>query len=264
MAQKNLAITQRTLLQGLEKLSSGKKINHAYDDASGFLLATQLTFKINGVNAGTSNLQMAVDLMSTADSYTQTISEDLGKMQELATQSNNGLLTPAERQALQPEYSELVNEIQRLTTNASYNGRAILDGSLQNVTVQSGFSVADTVTANIGNFSTGATGLNIANTGISTQADAVNALAQISSAVQNVLSPNVAQIGAQSAGWLKSADAQDAYAINLTAARSSVMDADIAAETTDLTNSQVVNQFGMAALAQANSIKQYMLKIFGF
>lgn len=260
-AQRELDIAQRALYQTLEKLSSGKRINHSWQDAAGFLLGIQMGYQITGVQAGTNNLTMAVDLLNTADSFTRAIDADMNRMVELAYQAKNNLLTAQQRSALDNEFQELITEIQRLATNAVYNGRTLLDGSLIAVTVQTGYSASDFVQVSIDNMSTGALGL--AGLGVTTVALAQTAISTINSTVRNIFGPAVARIGAQAASWLKSIDAQDAYAQNLTAARSRITDADIAAETTNLTNYQVIVQSGIAALAQANAAQTLALGLIG-
>jgi flagellin len=263
-AQTNLAVKQRAMSTALERLSSGLRINHSSDDAAGFLLSLQMQFQIVGVDAGTNNLSMAIDLLNTADSYTRTISDDMTRMVDLASQAKNQLLTGNQRTALNFEFQELLDEIQRLTTNATYNGRTLLDGGLNGVTVQTGASNGDIVIVSIGTMTTGAVaGLGISMLSIGTFTAAMSAISMINSAVNIILSPNVASIGAQAAGWLKSVDAQQMYSTNLKAARSRIVDADIAVETTNMTNAQVVVQSGIAALAQANSAQTLALGLIG-
>jgi|GEM_PF-1999885 len=256
-AQRNLGIAQRSLGSALEKLSSGLRINHSYDDPSGFLYSVQMTFKIQGTEAGTNNLRMAVEVMNTADSYTRTIAENMERMGELGTQATNNLLTAQQRSAMQFEFNELIDEIQRLTVNAVYNGRTLLDGSMQGVTVQAGYSVADVISISINGLTIGTLG--IASLSLATIGGANQAITIVNSAAAFILSPAVAAIGAQAAGWLKSTDAQDAYTTNLRAARSRILDTDVAVETTNLTNAQVIVQSGIAALAQANSAQTLAL-----
>jgi len=258
-AQTNLGIVQRKLSTALERLSSGLRINHAADDAAGLLLSMQMQFQIGGVDAGTSNLRMAVDLLNTADSFTRTVSEDLERMNDLAYQARNGLLTSAQRSALNFEFVELIDEIERLTTNATYNNRVLLDGSLNAITVQTGYSAADVVTLSIMGMTIGANGLGISALTITSMPAAGSAISMIETASRAVLAPSVAAIGAQASGWMKSADGMEMYSTNLKAARSRILDADIAAETTNLTNAQVVVQSGIAALAQANAAQTLAL-----
>ena len=256
-AQTNLGIAQKGLNQALERLSSGLRINHAYDDPAGFLFSLQMSFTINGSAAGNNNLRMAIELMNTADSYSRTISENLSRMNELATQAHNALLTADQRAGLNYEFRELIGEIQRLAQNAVYNGKTLLDGSIIGSAVQAGFSVSDVVQISINSLTTAALG--IAALSISSMTAASSSIAAVNSAAVTILSPAVASLGAQAAGWMKSTEAQDFYLTNLRAARSRINDADIAAETTNLTNYQVIVQAGVAALAQSNSAQTLAL-----
>jgi flagellin len=262
-AQTNLGIVQRNLTQALEHLSSGLRINHAWEDPAGLLLATQMQFQITGVDAGVNNLNMAVDLLNTADSFTRTITENLTRMTDLAYQAKNGLLTTAQRTTLNSEFVELIDEIERLATNATYNGRVLLDGSLSAVSVQTGASAADAVTVSIPTLTIGGAGLGISALTITSMPAAQSAISMIETATRFTLAPAIAAIGAQSAGWLRSADAMSIYSTNLKAARSRIIDADIATETTKLTNAQVVVQSGIAALAQANAAQTLALGLIG-
>lgn len=262
-AQTNLGIVQQKLTTALEHLSSGLRINHAWEDPAGLLLSTQMQFNIVGVDAGTYNLRMSVDLLNTADSFTRTITENMQRMTDLAYQARNALLTTAQRQSLNFEFRELIDEIGRLTVNATYNGRVLLDGSLANVTIQVGVSAADTVTLSIPTLTIGANGLGISALTIGSMPAALSAISMLGTAASGVLSPAIAAIGAQAAGWSKSADAMEIYSTNLKAARSRIIDADIAVETTNLTNAQVVVQSGIAALAQANAAQTLALGLIG-
>lgn len=256
-AQQNLGIAQKGLNTALERLSSGLRINHSYDDPAGYLFALQMTFQIDSTNAGTNNLRMAIELMNTADSYTKTIGENLNRMSDLATQAHNALLTGDQRAMLNYEFVELRAEIQRLAQNATYNGRTLIDGAILGSTVQSGYSVSDFVQISINALTQGALGITALT--VSTMAGASAAITAINSAAVFVLAPAAAALGAQAAGWMKSTDAQDAYVTNLMSARSRVRDADVAAETTNLTNYQVIVQSGIAALAQANAAQTLAL-----
>jgi flagellin len=258
-AQTNLGIVQRKLSTALERLSSGLRINHAWDDPSGYLVSLQMQFQIDGVDTGTDNLKMAIDLLNTADSFTKTVSEDMERMDQLAFQAKNSLLTGAQRSALGYEFSNIVDEITRLTSNATYNGQTLLTGSLVGITIQTGFSAGDVIMMSIDTLTVQQLQLTLL--GISTVASAGSAIIIINSVVQNVLSPAIAGIGAQAAGWLKSTDAQEMYSTNLKSARSRIMDADIAQETTNLTNAQVIVQSGIAALSQANQAQTLALSL---
>ncbi len=263
VAQTNLAYSQRALTTALERLSSGAKINHAYDDPAGYLMAIQMHFQITGNDVGTNNLYMAVDALNTADSFLRVMQDDLQRMNELSYLAKNSLLTSDQRGTYNFEFLELVDEVNRLATNANYNGRVLMSGSLNGVTIQTGASATNVVTMSIATLTIGGSGLNISALTISTISAADSAIRSLATAVRTVLGPAIAALGAQASGWYRSTAAQESYSTNLKAARSRIYDADIAVETTNLTNAQVIVQSGIASLAQANSAATLALGLIG-
>lgn len=263
-AQTNLGIVQGKLTQALERLSSGLRINHAWEDPAGLLFSLQMQFQIVGVDAGNVNLSMAVDAMNTSDSFTRTIGDNLTRMTDLSFQAKNALLTTEQRSTLNFEFMELLEEVNRMAQNAEYNGKVLLNGSLLGVTVQTGYSAGNVVTLSIPCLTIGGSGLNISAMSIGGgMTYAQSAINQINSSVQTIFGPAIAAIGAQSAGWSRSVSAQEMYSANLKAARSRIIDADLAQETTNLTNAQVIVQSGIGALAQANAAQTLALGLLG-
>jgi len=260
-AQRHLGVAQRALNTTLERLASGKRINRAEDDPAGLLVSNRLTRSIQSWQAGSDNLSMGLDLLHTADSYTTIILEDLERLNELANSAYNGLLSDTERALLNKEFTQIIPEIQRLAANTKFLGQTLLAGNLQ-VSVQAGEGTGNVVTVQIGTLTTGGTGLNISALTVSTQAQASTSLGALSDAFTQMTSV-IAQIGAQAAAFTKSVDATDALVENLTAAQSRIMNADLAEETTNLTNSQIIVQSGISALVQANSAQTLALALLG-
>jgi flagellin len=263
VAQTNLTVSQKAMDQALTRLSSGARINTSADDPAGYIMALQMQFQITGTDVGTNNLNMAVDAMNTADGFLRVINTNLSRMLELAYLAKNDLMTPDQRALYNYEFLELVNEIDRLTLNANYNGKVLMNGSMNGVTVQTGASATDVVTLSIGILTIGTSGLYINTLGISTLSAANCTILQINSTTRGNLGPVLAAIGAQSAGWSRSIQAMESYSTNLKSAKSRIWDADIAAETTNLTNAQVIVQSGIAALAQANAAATMALGLIG-
>lgn len=262
-AQRNLDIAQRALTKALERLSSGIRINRAADDPAGFLVSILMDFQVKGVDVGTNNLLMAVDLLNTADAYVRTISENLTRMEELAFLAHNSLLSDAQRAAYNLEFQERIIEIQRLASNAAYMGKALLTGSLVGSIIQTGPSLVDVVTISIETLTTGACGLNISGLSISTMSSASQVIFTMPTTINTYFGPRIANIAAQASAWLSSSDAQKALLEALKAGKSRIWDADLAAETTNLTNAQVIVQSGIAALAQANAAQTLALGLIG-
>jgi len=258
-AQRYLNISQRSLNTALERLSSGKKINHASDDPAGMLLSTRFTRSIQAWETGANNLQMATDLLNTADSFSTIIREDVERLNELANQSLNGLLSDNERALLDEEFQAILPEINRLATNTKYLGLTIFSGALS-VEVKAGEGSTNVVTVSISGLST--TALQINGQSIGNQGAASTALSAIGAAF-SVLAGALAEIGAKASAFTKSMDATDALVENLAASKATIMNADLAKETTNLTNSQIVVQSGISALVQANSAQTLALSLLG-
>jgi flagellin len=258
VAQNHLGVAKDALSTALERISSGLRINHSADDPAGALFGMQMQFQIQGENVGSNNLNMAVDLLNTADSFIQAINSDLTTMASLADQARNALLTNDQRGSLNTEYFALASEINRIATNANYNQKALIDGTLLGVTIQTGFSAADVVTFSLPYALTTAN-LGITANSISQTGSAGAALSALNSALTAIIAPLIAQVGSLASSWASSVTATNAYTATLSAARARIMNADIAQETTNLTNSQVIVQSGIAALAQANSAQTLAL-----
>ncbi len=261
-AQRYLGIAQRGLNTTLERLASGKRINRAQDDAAGLLLATRLTRGIQAWNQGAENLRMGLDMLSTADSFSTIILEDLQRLNELANAALNGMLSDDERELLNKEFREIIPEIQRLAVNTKYLGQTLLAGNLT-VSIRAGEGVGNVVTVQIGALTYGAGGLQISGISIGTIADASGALSILSGTAFPQITSVMAQIGAQAAAFTKSVDATDALVENLTSARDRILLADLAEETTNLTNNQIVVQSGISALVQANAAQTLALALLG-
>ncbi|MBD3268622.1 MAG: hypothetical protein GF379_00365, partial [Candidatus Omnitrophica bacterium] len=234
-AQRYLGVSQRSLNTTLERLASGKRINNAQDDPAGLLLTTRFNRSITGWSQGAENLRMGLDLLSTADSFTTIILEDLNRLDELANESLNGLYSDEERALIDKEFQEIIPEIQRLATNTKYLGKTLLTGSLA-VSIQSGEGSGNVVTVQIGCLTTGGNGLNVDGLTISTQAQASAVLSVLNATSFNQINSVMAEIGAQASAFTKSVDATDALVENLSSARDRIYLADLAAETTNLTN----------------------------
>jgi flagellin len=145
VAQQNLSGTQNALSQAITRLSSGKRINSAADDAAGLAISTGMQTQINGLNQGVSNANDGVSMVQTASSGLTQITASLQRIRQLAVQASNGGLTDDNRAALQQEVSQQISEVNRIASQTQYNGKNILDGSAGNVSFQVGANVGQTV-----------------------------------------------------------------------------------------------------------------------
>ena len=128
-AQRSLASSGIELKSAMERLSTGKRINSAADDAAGFAIAERMTAQIRGLNMAVKNANDGLSMLSVADAAADDITDMLQRMRELAVQAGNDTNSAADRQYLQNELEALTHEIDRVATQTQYNGENLLDGS---------------------------------------------------------------------------------------------------------------------------------------
>ena len=137
-AQRSLAASGAELKTAMERLSSGKKINSAADDAAGFAIAERMTAQIRGLNMATKNANDGLSMLAVIENATNDVTNMLQRMRELAVQAANDTNGSVDRAFLQEEVSQLIEEIDRVATQTQYNGQQILDGSFSNKSLQIG------------------------------------------------------------------------------------------------------------------------------
>ncbi|BAN21861.1 flagellin N-terminal helical domain-containing protein [Caballeronia insecticola] len=145
IAQQNLNGTQSALSSAITRLSSGKRINSAADDAAGQAIASRMTSQINGLNQGISNANDGVSMTQTASSGLSQITDNLQRIRQLAVQSATGSLSPSDQAALQKEVTQRIAEVNRIASQTTYNGTNVLDGTAGQVTFQVGANVGQTI-----------------------------------------------------------------------------------------------------------------------
>ncbi|MCA8375536.1 flagellin [Burkholderia multivorans] len=149
VAQQNLNGSQNALSQAITRLSSGKRINSAADDAAGLAISTGMQTQINGLNQGVSNANDGVSVIQTASSGLTQITSSLQRIRQLAVQASNGGLTADNRAALQQEVAQQIAEVNRIASQTQYNGKNILDGSAGSISFQVGANVGQTISLNL-------------------------------------------------------------------------------------------------------------------
>ncbi|MCC5857851.1 MAG: flagellin [Ectothiorhodospiraceae bacterium] len=147
-AQRNLTTSQGSLATSLERLSSGLRINSAKDDAAGLAIAERFTSQIRGLNQATRNANDGISFAQTAEGALGEIGNALQRIRELSVQAANDSNSSSDRQALNNEVSQLVNEVNRIANSTQFNGQNILDGSLQDLVFQVGANRNQTISVN--------------------------------------------------------------------------------------------------------------------
>ncbi len=280
-AQRSLAESSRELATAMERLSSGKKINSAADDAAGFAIAERMTAQVRGLNMATKNANDGLAMLATIENATNDVTDMLQRVRELAVQAANDTNSATDRQYLQKEVDSLLNEINRVSSQTVYNNQEVLDGS-QAGTLQVGTEAGQTISFAIDSIDTdtlnlttgaftaatasaaatvnGASTTGVSTISVLTATGAADALTKISTAIE--------QVAADRAGYGALANRLEYTVSNLmnvaeftTSARSRIEDADFAAESARLAKAQVLQQTGAAMLAQANASSQLAIQL---
>lgn len=261
-AQRNLANNNASLDISVQRLSSGLRINSAKDDAAGLAISDRLRAHVRSINVAVRNSQDGISLSQTAEGGLQEIGSILARMRELATQASNGTLSTADSAALDAEFTQLKDEIDRISDVTEFNGAKLLDGTLSAAatSLQVGFRNNPGDQINISLTSAAdTTGLNIAGD-ISTSANARTMLDTLDNAIGAVSSMRGA-LGAIQNRLESTISNLRISAENLSAADSRIRDADFALETAVFTRNQILVQSATAILSQANSLPQAALQL---
>jgi flagellin len=263
-AQTNMSGTQSALSQAINRLSSGKRINTAADDAAGNAIATQQTASINALNQGVANANNAVSMVQTANGALQSTIDNLQRIRQLAVQASDGSLDSNAVADINTEIQNRLTEITRVANQTQFNGQNVLS-ALGSVAFQIGAQSGQTVSVNFGSVSLDASGLGVSGitiSGAGTQAltGAQLAMTAIDKALQQV---NTLQsgLGATQNTVQAAITTTQTMSTNMSSARSQITDADFAQETANLSKAQVLQQAGISVLAQANSLPQQILKL---
>lgn len=153
-SQRHLNNTQSALSQSLERLSSGKRINSAKDDAAGLGISSRMTTQVNGMNQAIRNARDGISLGQTAEGALSTSADMLQRIRTLAVQASNATNASLDRQASQDEVGQLAAELNRIATTTSFNGQKLLDGSMGTQNFQVGANAGELITASGMNFKT--------------------------------------------------------------------------------------------------------------
>jgi flagellin len=259
-AQRNLNTSQMSLATSMQRLSSGLRVNSAKDDAAGLAIAERMNAQVKGMNVAIRNANDAISLSQTAEGALGKVGDMLQRMRELAVQSANATNSAADRTSLDAEYQQLASEITRTLSTTKFNGIAILAGGAGAQQFQVGANSGDTVTVTTTNMSTNANITAVTGGDVTSVATANTALGNIDTALDTINGERALYGATQNRFEVVISTLQTA-AENQTAARSRIMDADFAAETANLSRSQILQQAGTAMIAQANQLPQQVLQL---
>jgi len=269
IGQGALETQQNSLAKSLEKLSTGMRINRPSDDAAGLSVSESLRSKIRGLGRAKSNAEDGIALLQIAEGATGEINNIMQRLRELAIQSSTDTMTTTERAYTDKEFGQLMNEITRISSSASYNGMTLLDGAAGSFGVSGGqasvlhigsgsSSSVDRISITISAMTLGALGMNSTTTSVSTSAGALAALTAIDSAVRSVNTMR-SDIGAYVNRLEFAISNLGNQLYNTQDAESRIRDVDFAQETTEFTRAQILVQSATSMLAQSNQVPQGVL-----
>lgn len=273
-SQRSTNITNVAAQKNMEKLSSGLKINRAGDDASGLAVSEKMRSQIRGLNKASENAQNGLSFIQTTEGYLQETTDIIQRIRELAIQSSNGIYTEEDRIMVQVEVSQLVAEVDRIASHAQFNGMNMLTGRFARdegtnaVTASMWFHIGANMDQRmqmyIGTMT--ATALNLRNLGdesimsLASPHEANRAIGTLDEALKKI-NKQRADLGGYYNRLEHAIRGIDIAAENLQSAESRIRDTDMAKEMVDFTKNQVLQQSGMAILAQANQSTQNVLSL---
>ncbi|MEQ1506441.1 MAG: flagellin [Myxococcota bacterium] len=260
----NLNGVNRSLSSSFAKISSGLRITKAGDDAAGLGVAENLSAAQRGLRQAMRNTNDGVSLIEVAEGSTNEVGNIVKRMRELAVQSSSETLDNNERAYIQTEFSELAGEVDRIANVTEFNGVTLGDGANTQLDVQVGINntANDRITIKLGDLRATTLGVDTGSIDLSTSGGGQAALTVLDTALDTVNGYR-ADFGA-SQNRLESATRNlETYTEHIAGAESRIRDADFAYETSEMSKNQILQQAGVAVLAQANTVNQGALRLLG-
>lgn len=282
-AQRQLTSSNQTLNEAQERLSSGKRINTAADDAAGLAISEKLRQGLRGLQQAQRNAQDGISVLQTAEGGLESINDKLQRIRELAVQSANDSLTNSDRKLLQEEVNQLVDEIDRTASSVQFNNRQLLgdnfkevqsDGSVDSSTAQSslkfhvganrGETIEVTKTDDIQTTTGNALGVRTSGTAIEiTSQGLAESAIEITTDALDTVSTTRANIGAVQNRLEGTIDFLEIQQEKTQASESRIRDADVASEAVKRTRANILLQAGTSVLSQAQQTPQLALQLLG-
>ena len=273
-ADRQLGVTGLSLSKDMEKLSSGERINRAGDDASGLAVSEKMRSQIRGLNQASQNASNGISFIQVTEGYLQETTDIMQRIRELAVQSANGIYSDEDRMQIQVEVSQLVAEVDRIASQAQFNGMNMLTGRFalstgENAVTSSmwfhiGANMDQRMQVYIGTMTASALGIREAAgegiLSIATPEDANRSIGTIDEALKKI-NKQRADLGGYQNRMEYAVKGLDIAAENLQASESRIRDTDMAAQMVEFTKNEILQQAGTAMLAQANTQSQTVLSL---
>jgi len=273
-AQRILGVNNDRLALSVERISSGIRINRAADDAAGLAISEGLRSDIRALRQAVRNASDGISLLNVTEGALNEQSGILIRLRELASQAATGTVGSTERQTIQLEFSALRSELDRITATTEFNGAKLIDGTLSSavadannhiliqIGLDSGVNSRIDLNTELKLNSIDSTQLDIHNLSVTASSEALTALDKITDAIASITASR-GKVGAVQNRLTRSIANLSVSVENLTAAESSIRDADIAEEVAELTRNQILVQTATAMVGQANLIPQSVLQLLG-
>jgi flagellin len=260
--QRNIANNQVELNRSLSRLSSGQRIVNAGDDAAGLSISQNLGAEIRGLSQAARNANDGVSFVQTAEGSLNEVSNILIRLRELGVQASSDTIGDEERGFLNKEYQTLKKEVDRIAQVSSYNGRKLLDGSGGELTFQVGTHAGEENKIHYRTDEADATTgkLEISGASVGSRDDALDSLESVDKAIRHV-NDYRATLGAAQNRLHSASNNLNIEIENLSEARSRIADTDVAEEASRLARAAVLQNAGIAVLAQANASPNAALKL---
>jgi flagellin len=255
-SHRNLSLNSSRLARSMARLSSGFRINSAADDAAGLGISERMRGQIRGIEQAQRNAQDGISLVQTAEGALQEINSILGRVRELAVQYQNGTNGPEALMAITSEVAQLEQEVNRMIGAANFNGVQLIDGTGGSLTLQVGANQGETMSITTVNATTSI------GTALSDFVGGTPNLTDIDAAI-TAIATDRGQMGALQNRLEYTSNALGIAQENMMAAESRIRDVDMAQEMTTLARLQILQESGVAMLAQANMNQQTVLRLLG-
>lgn len=268
-ANRIVNVNDSNLQNTMKALSSGKRINSAKDDASGLAVSTKMHSMIRGLNQASRNISDGSSMLNVASGFLQETTDILQRIRELAVQSSNGIYSDDQRSMIQIEVSQLVSEVDRIASSATFNGLQLFTGRYaagnEEITLHIGSQTDQRISFNLEAARAESLGLkNVqgqeGSLSISDPESANMAIATLDDALLKV-SKQQALIGANQNKMEVAKQGIDIASENMAAANSRIEDADMAEKYVEYSKNQILAQSSLAMLAQSNSNSQNVLAL---
>ncbi|OAI88903.1 flagellin [Exiguobacterium sp. KKBO11] len=283
-AYRNLSINQTNVKTTMDKLSSGQKINRGADDAAGLAISEKMRNRLKALDKAEQNVLDGVSMIQTAEGGLSETHNLLQRMRELAVQAGNGTLATEDRTAIQEEINQLTNEVSRIAKTTQFNGKELLSGKFNDsdsaLFIQTNAGANEGISITINDMQALAIGVSSTTQAdssirpldfpsgsapeyalsVMTATDANDAISHYTKAIDTI-SQQRAQLGAIQNRFEATSSVLSVSVENLTASESRIRDTDMAREMMEYAKYNILNQSGMAMIAQANALPQGVLQL---